>query len=464
MNELDALLAEARSAEPDTLDAAEVDRWVDAARTGDASAEGAPKLDVLAALLAEAKEAEPAALDELSVRRMAERAAMTGRARHQRGTRRWLIGSMAVAAAAAAAAVTLFLAEPTPTSSPRAEAPLEETHEATEVVLSTGDRLRASAGTRFGVEVETETARRVRLEGGAMLFDVRPIEGGEFVVSTPRAEVTVLGTVFSVATSERGTTVRVYEGRVRVENGERVREVAAGGVVHLGGGRPDRDPLAEAGTEAARRRAPAEQVELPSAPTVEAHAASSVPTRRPRATAPSETEQPTETEQPAETESTPPPEPRPATASELRQWIAAGDAELALVEARARISSGQTAPWRMLEGDALRSLGRAREAADVYRYASEELPSPGREQAAFLEARLRAGPLGDDVGALHALRHGGVLAPGSLLRERGMATEVELLHRMDLETERRLAVARYLAAYPDGPSAAAFEASEPAPE
>ncbi len=134
---------------------------------------------------------------------------------------------------------------------------------------------------------------------------------------------------------------------------------------------------------------------------------------------------------------------------------------MALVEARARISGGETNPWRMLEGDALRALGRSREAADVYRYASEELGSPGREQAAFLEARLRAGPLGDPDGALRAIRRAGVLSPGSLLRERGMATEVELLHRLGREAPRRAAVERYLAAFPNGPSAAAFAASLP---
>jgi tetratricopeptide (TPR) repeat protein len=104
----------------------------------------------------------------------------------------------------------------------------------------------------------------------------------------------------------------------------------------------------------------------------------------------------------------------------------------------------------MLEGDALRSLGRIEEAADAYRRAVGELPPPRRQQAGFLEARLRSGELGDPEGALSALRRAGVTAAGSPLRERAMALEAQLHHRLGNTMELRAVAAAYLGDYPNG--------------
>lgn len=72
--------------------------------------------------------------------------------------------------------------------------------------LPTGDHLVAAPGARFRVDLPEARRRRVHLDDGAMLFDVRRIDGGRFTVSTPLTDVTVLGTVFSVFASARATT------------------------------------------------------------------------------------------------------------------------------------------------------------------------------------------------------------------------------------------------------------------
>ncbi|MEQ9073300.1 MAG: hypothetical protein RLP09_05545, partial [Sandaracinaceae bacterium] len=86
MSELERLLALARDAEPEALDAAATDALVRGAmRT---AAPQQPEARSLEQLLAAARDAEPEPLDDLAVRRMAQRAAMTGGARHNTWTRR----------------------------------------------------------------------------------------------------------------------------------------------------------------------------------------------------------------------------------------------------------------------------------------------------------------------------------------------------------------------------------------
>jgi hypothetical protein len=142
---------------------------------------------------------------------------------------------------------------------------------------------------------------------------------------------------------------------------------------------------------------------------------------------------------------------------EARALIATEPAR-ALAEARRATQSGDVDPWRMLEGDALRALGRIGEAADVYGQAARELAPPRRAQAGFLEARLRATDLADAEGALSALRGAGVTAPGSPLRERGLALEADLLARLGRSAELANVATQYLRDYPEGPRADAMRA------
>lgn len=152
------------------------------------------------------------------------------------------------------------------------------------------------------------------------------------------------------------------------------------------------------------------------------------------------------------------PEPTTPTPAEAHAWIARGEPDRALSVAREAIGRGEMDPWRMLEGDALRAMGRIGEAADCYRRAAEALPSPRRQQAGFLEARLRSGQLADPAGALRALRRAGVTATGSPLRERGLALEAQLLERLGRRTELADVAAAYLRDYPQGSQAEAMRA------
>ena len=92
MSELDDLLASARRAEPDPLSDEAADALVREARR---ASDGPPS--ALDALVADARRADIDALSDLEVRRVAERAAMTGRARHRRWTRRRVMMASGVA-------------------------------------------------------------------------------------------------------------------------------------------------------------------------------------------------------------------------------------------------------------------------------------------------------------------------------------------------------------------------------
>jgi tetratricopeptide (TPR) repeat protein len=441
MSELDRLIEMAQRAEPEPLDEARTVALVGAAR--------AP----LNRLVAEARSAEPEPLSDLTLLRMARHAAVAGGAQHRSWTRRRVMLAAGVAAAIAASLTLVLL--PREDTRPIVQHHAEPGRSAS-LELASGDRLVAASGARFHVELERAGERRVRLERGAMLFDVRAIEGGRFSVATPAAEVVVLGTVFSVRTSAESTTVYVYEGRVEVRGGGRVRIVNAGGTAHLGGGRPAPDELAEQGERAAQARAAvasAEESTLEAEPPL-APAELAPPEAAPVRVVPPAPPQAEE----AQAEETPPEAARPSVA-DARAWIASGDAARALLEAQSATRAGDVDPWRMVEGDALRALGRASEAADAYHRASEELASPRRQQAGFLEARLRASELGDSEGALRALHDAGVSADGSPLRERGLSLEAQLLSRLGRTEELAQIAELYLRDYPNGPQAVAMRAA-----
>ncbi len=71
---------------------------------------------------------------------------------------------------------------------------------------------------RENSRLRVDGARRVNMEEGHMWLDVAS-NGEPFVVSTPTAEVTVVGTTFDVFVDQDRTVVSVTEGTVRVNNG-----------------------------------------------------------------------------------------------------------------------------------------------------------------------------------------------------------------------------------------------------
>ncbi len=453
MRELDRLLAMARVAEPDPLGSTETDALVRNARARAAS--------TVDRVLDEARRAEPDPLTERELRAMTERAAMTGRARHRRWTRQRVMAASALAATLAAAAVTLFVLERgalVPSTAPVARQTRETTPQPTNLDLPTGDRLVAASGARFDVELPEPRIRRVRLGGGSMLFDVRPIERGRFTVSTPNAEVVVLGTVFSVEATETATTVWVYEGAVRVQGPRGARVVRAGGMLHLGSGAAGVDPLASAGESAAARRMRREELaSVGPARDESAREEADPPVQRPEPSRPApRARAPRVTVAAVEERVAPPAE--PTTPADVRALIASGDAARALAVAEDAIARGDTDPWRMLEGDALRVLGRFSDAADAYQRAARELSPPRRQQAGFLEARVRMTELNDPEGALDALRGAEVTTTESALRERAMVLEVRLLARLGRHDEAADVARDYLRDYPEGPDASAMRA------
>lgn len=416
-------------------------------------------------LLDEIRDLEPEELPRDETQRRVEQAAMTGRARHRAWVRRRVLLSCGAGAALAAAAVLLFLHQPPPTALPPAPAtpsipvaeatpvvaPVQGEPSRTDLELPTGDRLLAAEGARFRVELATSRERRIRLTSGSMLFDVRRLPGGRFRVTTPGADVLVLGTVFTVTTGDEGTVVRVYEGRVSVRDRSGARVLRAGQHADIGTPTASPDPLAPEAERAAARRASepearARPLHRP-APHRPTHSASAPePPTGPASDDPAlddgASEDPS-SEDPAEAAT---PTVEAITPREAHGWIVNGQGQRALDEARRHVDGGDLDPWLMVEADALRSLGRRQEAADAYARAASALPSPRAEQAGFASARLRPAP----ELALRALDAGHVTAPGSPLRERGLALRADLLGRLGrLEAQRDIA-REYLRSYPQG--------------
>ena len=123
----------------------------------------------------------------------------------------------------------------------------------------------------------------------------------------------------------------------------------------------------------------------------------------------------------------------PITPERLAQWIAGGDAERALAEARRR-------GWRLSEADALRALRRGEEALTIYeRLASRD------GYAAFTGARV-AQELGDRRRALALLDR----APASAFDERALGLRVRLLVEGGRRAEALPLAASYVERFPNG--------------
>lgn len=344
----------------------------------------------------------PAATADAMIRKALEHGRRKSRARVQL---RW--------AAAAAALLLVGLAIGVRLRTPDA-APLR-------LQLPSGDTLTATAGARFDVRDAHPDARAVEVERGTVLFAVRPLsEGQSFEVRAGENTVRVRGTVFSVTREEGRTSVHVYEGRVEVQRGPERTAIDAGQMWEPGHlpRALEAAPLAAEGARAARAVTPTR------------------PAPAPPSTPTTTNETPPE---PAETTAEPSrvAEPRLATPdrAQVEAWVREGRFADALPVARRE-------GWVRVEADALRGLGRLREAADAYATLARS-----DEHAAFRAARLRFFELDDAEGALDALDRAPRPSP---LGERIDALRLRCLDRLGYAQEARAAAADYLDAYRDG--------------
>lgn len=137
--------------------------------------------------------------------RAADRPAAT---RRQRPTR-WLSRVAAVAAVVAFAAILTVLAQRDAGWETIAAA------ERQTVTLADGSTVHLAAGTRLMVpEAGADDARQARLLGGQALFRIVRNPAEPFEVTTPNAEVVVLGTTFTVEATDVETEVVLISGAV----------------------------------------------------------------------------------------------------------------------------------------------------------------------------------------------------------------------------------------------------------
>lgn len=106
--------------------------------------------------------------------------------------------------------------------------------------LRDGTRLWLEAGTRLSLD-EGGSLRgggqagiRAQLESGAVGVAAKPQDPhAPLVVSTPLAEVVVVGTAFRVAHAASGSEVSVTSGTIELRSAQGVRRIAAGGVARI---------------------------------------------------------------------------------------------------------------------------------------------------------------------------------------------------------------------------------------
>ena len=136
-----------------------------------------------------------------------------------------------------------------------------------------------------------------------------------------------------------------------------------------------------------------------------------------------------------------------------REALRVGDGERAL--ALSRSAHGDDPALLFVEADALRTLGRAQAAAQVYeRVVDHRLRPPERRRAGFLAAELWHRRLHDAPRATSVLLRSGALDdPSPTMRERALALRAELAEATDDRAALAEAVRAYLAEHPDGPRA-----------
>jgi len=363
--------------------------------------------------------------------------------------------SMIAACAATLAAIVWFVPHPS-SSSP----------ELLRVALPTGDRLVGTNGARFDIDELSPTTRRFHLRAGTMLFDVAHVTPGQrFEVATQDFVVVATGTVFSVTSDTGAARVHVYEGRVEIIQ----RERAGTDIVQH-----ERIPLRAGVTWT---RAPA-KFAIPDPPELRLVAERAVSERgteqqfvasdgvrrivsadamqQPTLANPPERSSPTKAKdhlaKPATVDVAKPStvEPPPSVAR-ARRFIGDGKLALALTEAQRAASRGEvTGEWYLVRADALRGLGRAREAAEAFNIAARKLEGTEQIEAAYSSAYLRFHELHDATAALAVLQSFDIDAQGSLLEERGLALHAQVLVALDRRDEAKELARRYLERFQHG--------------
>lgn len=125
----------------------------------------------------------------------------------------------------------------------------------------------------------------------------------------------------------------------------------------------------------------------------------------------------------------------------------------------------KSAAWFVVEGDAARGLGRARDAATAFETAARMLPvgSAERVEAAYSAAYLRF-RTGDAAQGLVVMDVHGVDASGSALEERGLGLRVQMLVASGRKETAADVARRYLARFPRGGLRAYMQRQASAPQ
>ncbi len=151
--------------------------------------------------------AESEARDQLEAR--AQRAVREQSAARRRVRPRGILRFAAVALLAGAAAAWVLLLS-------RGGAVSTGTGERRVLSLQDGSRITLNTDTRLVVRYDTE-ARRVRLERGEALFEVRRAPSWPFIVTAGGREIRALGTAFEVRRyGEQQVSITLVEGRISV--------------------------------------------------------------------------------------------------------------------------------------------------------------------------------------------------------------------------------------------------------
>ncbi|MGE3631322.1 MAG: FecR domain-containing protein, partial [Sandaracinaceae bacterium] len=334
---------------------------------------------------------------------------------------------------------------PTPVEDPpRREEDRAQPGPPTHLAFRSGDQLTSTPGSRFEIlRGPAERPTGVRLESGAMLFDVAPRAAGErFEVLARDVTVTVIGTVFVVEVGASGVRVRVHEGRVHVRGPGEDRTLVAGDVVVLG--ELEAEYALEDEAVAAASLRTASRSTDPPRDAVEHVVA------EPEAT-------PANTVAVVEGHAPPSSERREPTADDAAQLVIAGHPEEALALAGAR----REPAWIRVEVAAYRSLGRWDEAVTATERATAVLTGSPRAELAYAGAELALSRLRDPRRALALLDRGDVTAPSSPMLERGLSLRFDAQRALSLHDEARATADAYLARFPRGPAASRMRSSSP---
>jgi ferric-dicitrate binding protein FerR (iron transport regulator) len=139
-------------------------------------------------------------------------------ARRQQSRRRWLRTAFMAGAVAAGLLVAVALRATLPRHDDHAEGPRLRTGPAQFQLLSLGERGVAFVSEETELSLHLDRTPALEVHRGSVRLVVRRQQGEPFVVGTPAAQVTVLGTEFDVTVNGEGTEVAVVRGEVEVRN------------------------------------------------------------------------------------------------------------------------------------------------------------------------------------------------------------------------------------------------------